>query len=164
MPEPYKRNPNTKCAICQKGIYRRPIEFSKNGGKFYCSQTCYGLSCHKEKPCVICKKLILSGLHRITCSRECSNINREGIKYRQGKPRDKAETFKLIKISLLSSRGGKCERCGYSKREILQIHHKDRDRKNNDLNNLELICPNCHFEDHYLEKSWLKTGRGVRVV
>jgi len=21
---------------------------------------------------------------------------------------------------------------------------------------LELICPNCHFEEHYLEKSWLK--------
>ncbi|MFZ2303908.1 MAG: HNH endonuclease signature motif containing protein [Minisyncoccia bacterium] len=44
----------------------------------------------------------------------------------------------------------------YNKLEILQVHHKDRNRGNNDLSNLELICPNCHYEEHYLEKSWLK--------
>ena len=120
---------------------------------------CYGISGRKEKPCIICKKLILSGLHRITCSRKCSNINREGSKYKVGKPNNKAETFRLIKIELLSIKGGKCERCSYDKSEILQVHYKDRNRKNNNLDNLELICPNCHYEDHYL-----KTGRGVRVV
>ncbi|MBI3573571.1 hypothetical protein HY090_00790 [Candidatus Kaiserbacteria bacterium] len=35
------------------------------------------------------------------------------------------------------------------------MHHKDRNRNNNSLGNLELICPNCHYEEHYLEKSWL---------
>jgi 5-methylcytosine-specific restriction endonuclease McrA len=164
MPERYKRNPNTKCAICGKEIYRRPVQIKMGGGKSYCGQACFGISCRNEKPCIICNKLILSGLHRITCSRTCSNINREGIKYRLGKPKDKSETFRLIKIGLFSSRGGKCERCGYSKREILHVHHKDRDRKNNGLDNLELICPNCHFEDHHLEKSLLQTRRGVREV
>ena len=24
-----------------------------------------------------------------------------------------------------------------------------------ELENLELICPNCHGEEHYLENSWL---------
>jgi len=24
------------------------------------------------------------------------------------------------------------------------------------MTNLELLCPNCHFEKHYFEKSWLK--------
>ncbi len=52
-----------------------------------------------------------------------------------------------------------CERCGYKKFEILQIHHRDRDREHNALKNLELICPNCHYEEHYLQKSWLKNKK-----
>ena len=150
--EQYKRKSNTKCAICDRKIYRRPVELERNGGKVYCSQVCYGISCRKEKPCVICNKLILSSLHRITCSRVCSNIYRNGIKYKLGRPKDKFKEIRSIKIRLISARGGKCERCGYDKPEILQIHHKDRNRRNSDLNNLEIICPNCHFEDHYLEK------------
>jgi hypothetical protein len=151
MAEQYKRNPNTKCIICDKKIYRRPIVLERSNGKAYCGQVCYGISCRREKSCVICNKLILSSLHRITCSRRCSNIHREGIKYKLGRPKDKVEEIRAIKNRLLSIRGGKCERCSYSKSEILQVHHKDRNRKNNDFKNLELVCPNCHFEDHYLE-------------
>lgn len=164
MPEKYIRKPNTKCSICGKNIYRRPIQLEESAGKAYCGQVCFGISCRKEKPCIICNKLILSSLHRITCSRKCSNINRKGVHYRLRRPRDKAEEIRAIKIRLLSIRGEKCERCDYNVSEVLQVHHKDRHSKNNDLNNLELICPNCHFEDHYSEKSWLKTRRGARVV
>ena len=164
MPELYKRNPNTKCVICNKEIYRRPVELERNKGKSYCGQICYGISCRKEKPCIICNKLILSSLHRVTCSRKCSNIYRTGIKYKLGRPKDRAEEIRSIKIRLLTVRGGKCERCGYSKSEVLQVHHKDRNNINNNFKNLEIICPNCHFEDHYLEKSWLKTRRGARAV
>jgi len=152
MAERYKRKPNTECAICQKTVYRRPKELEKTGGKAYCNMVCYGISCRQEKPCIICHKLILSGLHRITCSRECSNTNRKGIKYHLGRPKDKAEEIRAIKIKLVSTRGEKCERCSYSKLEVLQVHHKDRNSKNNDFDNLEIICPNCHFEDHYLEQ------------
>jgi hypothetical protein len=151
VPELYKRKPNTKCAICCKGIYRRPIEFQKSGGIFYCSQSCYGVSCRREKPCVVCKKLILSSLHRITCSRKCSNVYREGIKYKLGRPKDKGRGIRALKAKIISVRGAKCERCGYRKEEILQVHHKDRNNKNNSLDNLEIVCPNCHFEDHYLK-------------
>ncbi len=151
MTEQHKRNPNTKCVICEKQIYRRPIELERSKGKAFCGQACYGVSCRREKPCIICNKLILSSLHRITCSRGCSNIHREGIKYGLGRPKDKVEEIRSIKIRLLQNRGEKCERCGYSKSEVLQVHHKDRNNKNNDFNNLEIICPNCHFEDHYLK-------------
>jgi len=152
MPELYKRKPNTKCAICGKEIYRRPAELVKTRGKAYCGIVCYGLSSRREKPCIICNKLILSGLHRITCSRECSNINRKGVKYHLGRPKDKAEEIRAIKVRLISIRGAKCERCGYNKSEVLHVHHKDRNSRNHDFSNLEIICPNCHFEDHYLEK------------
>ena len=99
--------------------------------------------------------MILAGLNKKTCSRSCANKHREGIKYKIGSPRDKVKSQRAIKLRLLKERGEKCERCIYDKYEILQIHHKDRNRKNNNLENLQLICPNCHFEEHFLGKSWL---------
>ncbi len=157
MTEKYKRAPNTKCIICGKPIYRRPFEIQENKGRVFCNMACYGISCRKEISCVICGKSILSGLNKKTCSRSCANKNRIGIKYKQNRPKDKVKSYKALKIRLLKQRGRVCERCGYSKYEILQVHHKDRDRVNNNLDNLLLICPNCHFEEHYLEKSWLRT-------
>lgn len=73
-----------------------------------------------------------------------------------GSPHDKVKYQQGLKLRLLKERGKKCERCNYDKYEILQVHHKDRNRKNNDLKNLQLICPNCHYEEHFLEKSWLR--------
>jgi len=38
-----------------------------------------------------------------------------------------------------------CEMCGYKEHlEILQVHHIDGNRKNNKLENLMILCPNCH--------------------
>ena len=150
MAEDYKRNPNTKCLECGKEVYRRPAQIS--AGKVFCSMTCYGLSCRKEIPCVVCGKLILSGTNRKTCSRICSNKNRVGVQYKISSPHDKVKSQKALKIRLLEKRGKICERCGYARYEILQVHHRDRNRRNNDLENLELICPNCHYEEHYVSR------------
>ncbi len=106
----------------------------------------------KETPCVVCGKLIMAGLNKKTCSRSCANINRTGINYKIGSPRDKVKSQQALKVRLLKERGGSCERCGYNKYEILQVHHKNRNRDDNILSNLELICPNCHYEEHYLKK------------
>lgn len=43
-----------------------------------------------------------------------------------------------------------CRGCGISewcgKSIVLQVEHKDGDRFNNSLDNLELLCPNCHSQ------------------
>jgi hypothetical protein len=46
-----------------------------------------------------------------------------------------------------------CDRCGFVARHLCQIdiHHKDRNRKNNVSDNLENICANCHRLEHSLE-------------
>ena len=151
----YKRNPNTKCIVCGQLIYRRPAEIQNNYGRVFCSTVCYGIACRKEHPCVICRAPILASENKKTCSRGCANKHRAGIKYKLGRPHDKVKDQRMLKLRLMNQRGRSCERCGYDKYEILQVHHKNRDRTNNDLANLELICPNCHYEEHYLEKSWL---------
>jgi hypothetical protein len=35
---------------------------------------------------------------------------------------------------------------------VLQVHHRDRDRTNNEPVNLEVLCPTCHDEDHFFSK------------
>jgi predicted nucleic acid-binding Zn ribbon protein len=115
---------------------------------------CYGISNQIVTSCVVCGKPILAHFNKKTCSRECANKNRAGIKYKQiGAPlRSKVKAYIVLKKRLSRRRGIICERCGYNKFEILQVHHKDHNRENNGLDNLELICPNCHYEEHYLQR------------
>lgn len=44
----------------------------------------------------------------------------------------------------------KCERCGINswlgEDLTLHLHHKDGNHKNNELSNLEVLCPNCHSQ------------------
>ncbi len=53
-----------------------------------------------------------------------------------------------IKPHLIRVRGHKCECCNLSEwRDSpigLEIHHVDGDRTNNELDNLQLLCGNCH--------------------
>lgn len=51
-----------------------------------------------------------------------------------------------------------CERCGLSKwlgEDIpVEVHHIDGDKFNNTLENLEVLCPNCHYyTDTYKSKN-----------
>lgn len=43
-----------------------------------------------------------------------------------------------------------CERCNYSENEAaIIVHHKDEDRNNNSIENLEVLCCNCHAIEHW---------------
>ena len=56
--------------------------------------------------------------------------------------------------ALISLRGHKCEMCELTKWQDvlipLEVHHEDGDHLNNELDNLKLLCPNCHA----LTKNW----------
>ena len=43
-----------------------------------------------------------------------------------------------------------CNRCSYDTHQAaLVVHHKDYDRSNNLLENLEILCANCHAIEHW---------------
>ena len=50
-----------------------------------------------------------------------------------------------------------CEICGLSewqgKKLVLEVHHKDGNHYNNTINNLQLLCPNCHSIQEVHKKS-----------
>ena len=53
-----------------------------------------------------------------------------------------------IRKHLINIRGNTCECCGLStwlnNPITLEVHHINGDRTNNNLDNLQLLCPNCH--------------------
>lgn len=53
-----------------------------------------------------------------------------------------------LKPHLIKKRGHKCEKCGLTTwldfAIVLEVHHIDGDRTNNNYENLKLLCCNCH--------------------
>jgi hypothetical protein len=66
---------------------------------------------------------------------------------------------RTVKPHLIKLRGHKCESCKlemWLKKKIpLEVHHKDRNKKNNTPENLQLICLNCHFQtEHFRNRKF----------
>lgn len=151
----YNRNPNTTCSICKSPCYKRPSDLLKSSGKAYCSQTCYGISCRKETPCLVCKTPIISSLNKKTCSKKCfekllSSPDRtfsKGRKKVTSTPKFRTRSLRKLMFSL---RGSKCEICNYNKEQVLTIHHIIERSKggSDDPSNLLVLCRNCHGEIH----------------
>jgi hypothetical protein len=57
-----------------------------------------------------------------------------------------------FKKHLINKKGHKCENCGLTEWQkqsiVLEVHHEDGDRTNNDFSNLKLLCCNCHALTH----------------
>lgn len=65
-----------------------------------------------------------------------------------------------LKSHLIKERGAKCEHCSLTiwvNRPIpLELHHIDGNRINNNKDNLQLLCPNCHsLTDNFRNKKHL---------
>lgn len=108
-----------KCAQCGKEIYRTPRDFRKSAGKrFFCNVACH---CAWENKHVRCGVNAANWIAGESAYRAL--LRRAGIK----------ET---------------CRRCGISDQRVLTVHHRDGNRKNNDIKNLEWLCANCHRIAH----------------
>lgn len=130
-----------------------------NSTNNYCSRQCASLSSRNRVTlyCSLCSKefeKVKSALKKSKsglyfCTRKCKDKAQrlEGIKeiqpphYGTGK-----SSYREIAFRNFDS---KCNKCGYDEHiKILEVHHKDRNRDNNNLDNLEIICPNCHRLEH----------------
>ncbi len=98
------------------------------------------------------------------CSRECYNawrriesVNKILDQLDQG-TYSPTHNLRMIKKCLISRYWEVCQNCKQSKHIWLpiplEVHHKDWDSINHRIDNLMLICPNCHtFTDNYKSKN-----------
>jgi|LakMenEpi03Aug12_release.lakeMendotaPanAssembly.Ray.scaffolds.fasta_scaffold626345_1 5-methylcytosine-specific restriction endonuclease McrA len=157
------RKPNSKCSVCEKEIYRRPNEIAQSkSGKIFCSHVCFTSISKIEKTCPVCNKTF-SGSGRKTCSRTCSNKNRTGITYGNGQQNNKTLRFRRLKQTLIDERGPICEECKFDKVIILQVHHviERCNGGTDELSNLKLLCPNCHYMKHTRRGSGMDEDIGL---
>ena len=66
-----------------------------------------------------------------------------------------------FKKHLIKQKGHKCENCGLTEWQkqsiVLEVHHEDGDRTNNDFSNLKLLCCNCHALTH----NWRNKNKNI---
>ena len=98
----------------------------------------------------------------IFCSRQCSTEHKHKIqkeKIKNGKGGNGLKKY------LYETRGECCEICGQGNLHngmplVLQLDHIDGDSKNNKLENLRILCPNCHTQtDTWGSKGTGNTGK-----
>jgi len=132
------------CFQCGKEFFAPPKAKAK-----WCSRICYGLGkrTRKEIVCSRCGKSFERHLNKIQernyCSRFCKERDQEIggplalSHYKDGSQWYRARAFRV--------HGKKCNLCGYEQEEkMLDVHHKDSDRSNGHINNLEVLCVWCH--------------------
>lgn len=166
------------CLNCQQAFEVKLSELKRNNGK-YCSIKCSSISIGNikkqknliiKKPnvqCSYCKKTFYlneskkkrskSGLY--FCCREHKDISQRIGGIKQIQPPHYTSIGTDYRNIALRGKEQKCERCNYNKLiEILEVHHKDRNRDNNNISNLQILCPTCHMEEHFLKNDgrWKK--------
>lgn len=138
------------CEFCGKQ-YKRAYGASK---RRFCSMQC-GHYARDGFPmaivCAQCGKETKKYKQRGTlfCSKECLTLFERSV------PRSKGifTNLREAKKELLKKHAG-CQHCNYSKYlEILELHHVDRNRRNNHVSNLILLCPTCHTLEHWKTKT-----------
>ena len=157
----------TKCDGCNKDFECSTRKFNynkKSGLKIFCSTECY-YQYKREKTsiktdCANCGKKIIkpkSSLNKsltgnLYCSRSCSATKNNSLfKKWKNHPNYKDGISAYRKIKFDSVKKIECEICKFDNILALEIHHKDRNRNNNDLNNLQVLCCNCHKIEHRLK-------------
>lgn len=72
-------------------------------------------------------------------------------------PGDYPEEFFSIKYLVRARDKNMCTVCGEKDRSKLVVHHKDRNKQNNDMLNLVTLCRSCHgieHRDRFLSDRW----------
>jgi len=151
--------PLVKCLICGAGFYAKPSHQLRGWGK-YCSAECRNKSQFKGKnfSCFTCKKDVYrsplaikkSKSGKYFCSKKCQTIWRNICLY-SGKNHFfwKNGESAYRRILKRSKRKEICLLCNTIDDRILIVHHLDKNRNNNDLNNLIWLCHNCHYLVHH---------------
>ena len=152
---------NFICDYCGGEGQKRPQHLNENkrlGHRNYCSRACMAKdrthTLHTEcGSCGVSVEKSLAQVKRsksgkVFCSRSCaSSYNNKHLKFGANHPNYDGGRSSYRERALREL-GVKCRLCEYSIESVLEVHHIDRDRGNNEINNLAVLCPTHHREVH----------------
>lgn len=118
-----KKLPNASCAECGMVFYvTETRRLRSKSGLLFCTRVCKNKAQRIESNA----KAFLPAHYGTGCS---------------------SRAYRRIAFSTYPSQ---CNRCCWNEiRSVLHVHHMDRNRKNNNADNLEILCPRCHEVEHY---------------
>ena len=138
-----------KCLNCDKAFEG----FISDERKF-CSSSCSAIYNNKlraenaenNKQCLNCGEIVINKFCNNKCQHEYE-LNNIFNKIENG---DTTLSHRQYKKYLIHKYGEKCMECGWVERNKttnnipIELEHIDGDSTNNTLENLKLLCPNCH--------------------
>ncbi len=109
-----------------------------------------------EVQCAYCGKTFIQPLSKSNknnmyfCCRQHKDLAQRiesGEKFSLIRPNHYGNGKTNYRLKALTEYPHKCAICGWDEDvDILQVHHIDEDRTNNDINNLIILCPTCHWK------------------
>jgi hypothetical protein len=165
------------CSFCNKE-YEAEQRYLNRGQGTFCSQSCSTRNAialrPKPEPNVSCAHCGIRFYKNFSkqngsksklyfCSREHKDIAQRlgGIKEIMPPHYGTAKTPEY-RDKAFAHYPHKCANCGWNKYpDVLEVNHKNIDRSDNSITNLELLCPTCHQVFHYETKTGRYTYLGV---
>jgi hypothetical protein len=128
------------------------FDITKLNEKIFCSQSCAATFNNKlrnkKHTCLNCKKGIDSW--KTYCTKQCVNNHKQKVLFERIENSEIGFSEKQLKRYLISKFGEKCMECDWSRihpitgKVPVQLEHIDGNSENNTLENLKILCPNCH--------------------
>lgn len=151
--------PEISCQYCSKGFYAKP-SWVRNGYGKYCSRNCHHESQRNGQvfACFICNKETYRSIKyqkrsksgKFFCSKSCQTVWRNSIEYVGNKHPNWKDGVNVYRDILKRTKLDQfCAKCLGTDVRILAVHHKDKNRQNNNASNLTWLCHNCHFLVHH---------------
>ena len=160
------------CDYCNREFKRKKSQL-KLAVKHYCSMNCARQGSRKGKvvECFECKKLVYKSLKALKtsisqnyfCSRSCSNIWIGKQQRVENNPNWSGGASSYKNIFSRTNTKKMCILCKKYNSRILCVHHVDRNRKNNSINNLVWLCMNCHFLVHNYKKETYELFEKLKI-
>lgn len=141
------------CSICSRNYTRQKRLLNKyNSCSIGCTNIAKGSSiickcAHCDEQIIRSKSdYLASKSGKLFCSRICKDTAQNYMKeirpahYGDGEHSYREKAFRYYSAV--------CAECGYSNKAALEVHHIDKNRNNNEISNLEILCANCHTLKH----------------
>jgi hypothetical protein len=156
------------CDFCQADYQAESRYLSRGQGRF-CSRSCSAKGRNRVKPepnveCALCR----TWFHLTESKKKGS---KSGLFFCSREHKDQAQRIGGIEAIMPPHYGtgngsydyrkrafdnlpNECKVCGWNDYpEVLEVNHKDVNRSNNNLSNLEILCPTHHQVFHFLDGS-----------